>query len=87
MDKALALQRIAELEERNRKLTEELAKVKQPDRILLFPEWCAANRFSASTGARILRSGQGPAVTRLSPKRFGITAAANARWQKSRERA
>jgi hypothetical protein len=84
-----ALRRIAELEKHNRKLTEELAMTKQaadPDRIMLFPEWCSANGFSASTGARILRSGEGPVVTRLSLRRFGITVAANARWQRARTR-
>jgi hypothetical protein len=58
-----------------------------PDQILLFPEWCRLNRFSPRTGRRIIARGEGPVVTRLSPKRIGITVANNARWQRSRERA
>jgi hypothetical protein len=84
-----ALQRIVELEEHNRRLAEELAKARQaadPDRIMLFPEWCGVNGFSASTGQRILKRGEGPALTWLSPNRFGITVRNNASWQKSRER-
>jgi hypothetical protein len=58
-----------------------------PDQILLFPAWCALNGFSDRTGRRIISSGKGPVVTRVSPKIIGITVANNARWQKSRERA
>jgi hypothetical protein len=58
-----------------------------PDQILLFPAWCALNGFSDRTGRRIIASGKGPVVTRVSPKIIGITVANNARWQKSRERA
>jgi hypothetical protein len=82
-----ALERIAELEAHNRRLVEELARAKQatdPDRVMLFPEWCSVNSFSASTGARILKSAKGPPVTWLSPKRFGITARNNAAWQQAR---
>jgi hypothetical protein len=84
-----ALERITKLEARNRELAEELAKIKHaadPDRVMLFPEWCGVNGFSASTGQRILKSGQGPTLTWLSPRRFGITARNNTLWQKSRER-
>jgi hypothetical protein len=55
--------------------------------VLTFPEWCALNRISKRTGRRILSAPGGPVVTRLSPRRFGITVANNRRWQQSRERA
>jgi hypothetical protein len=82
-----AVERIAALEERNRELAEELAEVKQAadlDRVMLFPEWCSLNKFSASTGQRILRSGAGPELTRLSPRRFGISVRNHLRWQRAR---
>jgi len=41
--------------------------------VLFFHEWCRLNRFSERTGRRILKSGIGPVVTQLSPKRVGIT--------------
>jgi hypothetical protein len=49
-------------------------------------EWCAINRISRRTGTRILAGPDGPIVTRLSAKRFGITRGNNAKQQRSRER-
>jgi len=53
-------------------------------RVLSFADWCALNAISLATGRRILASGQGPIVTRLSARRIGITVGNNARWQQSR---
>jgi hypothetical protein len=58
-----------------------------PNQVLSIPDWCRLNGFSVRTGRRVRASGNGPVVTQLSPNRIGITVAANARWQKSRERA
>jgi hypothetical protein len=58
-----------------------------PDQILPFLAWCQLNNFSERTGRRIIASGGGPVVTRMSPKRIGITVGNNAKWQRSRERA
>jgi hypothetical protein len=55
--------------------------------VLTFREWCRLNRISGRTGRRVLASGTGPTVVRLSPRRVGITVGANKRWQQSRERA
>jgi len=55
-----------------------------PDQILTFHEWCRLNRFSVRTGRRIVAAGDGPTVTRLSPRRIGVSIANNARWQASR---
>ena len=52
--------------------------------IYTFREWCAINKISPRTGARILAGSDGPVVTRLSPRRIGISRGNNARWQKSR---
>jgi hypothetical protein len=57
-----------------------------PDQVLTFNEWCRLNRFSGRTGRRILKGPNPPEVTMLSPKRIGITNAANRRWQAARTR-
>jgi len=55
-------------------------------RVLSFLDWCWLNGISPATGRRILKSGQGPAITRLSPRRIGITLANNTAWQAARSR-
>ena len=55
--------------------------------VLTFRQWCDLNGISARTGRRILASGTGPAVTRLSAKRMGISVGAHRAWLASRERA
>jgi hypothetical protein len=59
--------------------------VSHDNQILTFLEWCRINRISERTGWRIIHSPGGPVVTMLSPRRYGITVAANREWQKSRE--
>jgi hypothetical protein len=56
------------------------------DQMLTMFEWARLNRISERTARRILKSGKGPTVTRLSPKRYGISVKANRIWQQSRER-
>jgi hypothetical protein len=51
-------------------------------RILSFLDWCWLNNISPAR--RILKSGGGPAITRLSTRRIGISIAANAAWQAAR---
>ena len=53
-------------------------------RVLTFGEWCALNRISPATGRRLLKSGKGPLVIRLSDRRIGISVRANAAWQAAR---
>jgi len=53
-------------------------------RILSFADWCRLNGISLATGRRILKSGKGPAVIRLSDRRLGISVGANAAWQEAR---
>jgi hypothetical protein len=55
-------------------------------RVLTFARWCALNSISPATGRRIIRSGTGPTITRLSDRRIGVTVGANAAWQASRAR-
>ena len=54
--------------------------------VLTFAEWCRLNSLSERNGRRILKSGTGPKIVQLSPRRFGITVRANREWQQSRER-
>jgi hypothetical protein len=55
-----------------------------PYRVLSFADWCRLNGISPATGRRILKSGRGPVITRLSDRRIGINVAANAEWQAAR---
>jgi hypothetical protein len=64
-----------------------LPAVLNDNQVLRFSEWCSLNDISPRTGRRIFARGDGPATTRLSPKRIGITVRANKEWQASRERA
>ena len=57
------------------------------DAVLLFHEWCALNTLSERNGRRILAGPDGPTVTQLSARRFGITVRNNRLWQQTRERA
>jgi hypothetical protein len=57
------------------------------DQVLDFKTWCQMNSISPATGQRILSSGNGPALTWLSPRRRGITVGNNRRWQESRTKA
>jgi hypothetical protein len=57
------------------------------EQVLTFAQWCALNALSERTGRRVLASGEGPAVTKLSVARIGITVSANRAWQQSRTRA
>lgn len=54
------------------------------DRMLTFADWCQLNGFSASTGQRLIASGQGPAFVQLSTRRKGVTVGENRRWQHAR---
>jgi hypothetical protein len=51
--------------------------------VMSFLEWCSLNGISKSTGRRILESGTGPVFLQLSPRRIGVTVAANKAWQQS----
>jgi predicted DNA-binding transcriptional regulator AlpA len=52
--------------------------------VMSFMEWCNDNGFSASTGRRVIKSGKGPRIIKLSERRIGITTAENLRWRASR---
>jgi predicted DNA-binding transcriptional regulator AlpA len=52
-------------------------------RVLSFKQWCALNDISIATGRRLIDAGKAPEVVRLSPRRIGVTVAANAAWQEA----
>jgi hypothetical protein len=56
------------------------------NQVLNFFDWCVLNRISESTGRRILASGEGPEITKLSERRIGIRIGANKKWQAARAR-
>jgi predicted DNA-binding transcriptional regulator AlpA len=56
-------------------------------RVLSFKQWCDLNNLSLATGHRLLDSGKGPEIIRLSPRRIGVTVAANRAWQEARTKA
>jgi hypothetical protein len=51
-----------------------------------FAEWCLICNFSPRTGRRVLASGTGPTVRRLSEKRIAITARDHRAWLATRAR-
>jgi predicted DNA-binding transcriptional regulator AlpA len=54
--------------------------------VLRLPEWAQLARISLRTARRLMASGDGPRVVRLSSRRFGVTLAAHKEWIASRER-
>ena len=54
------------------------------DGVMSFADWCEFNNISEPTGRRLIKSGDGPEVTRLSPRRIGITYGADRRWKAGR---
>jgi hypothetical protein len=75
----------AERAEQKRRRTEEETR-HYDDKVLTFQAWCALNSLSPATGRRILKSGEGPAVVQLSPRRIGISLRANREWLAARAR-
>jgi predicted DNA-binding transcriptional regulator AlpA len=55
------------------------------NRVMTFREWCERSGFSAVTGWRIMKSGDGPKVTQLSARRIGIREDHHAVWLNSRK--
>jgi predicted DNA-binding transcriptional regulator AlpA len=49
-----------------------------------FKVWCSERGFSESTGRRLIDSGEGPAVVRLSARRIGIRRKDNRAWLAAR---
>jgi hypothetical protein len=56
------------------------------NRVMTFKAWCDLNGFSIPTGRRIIASGDGPPVLRMSARRIGIRVCDNEDWQESRLR-
>jgi hypothetical protein len=56
------------------------------EQVLSFRQWCQLNGIGERTGRRLLATGKGPVVTKLSDHRIGIRVVDNRRWQESRAR-
>ena len=77
--------RLGKARAERRQLRQRLAA--DDDAVLTFKEWCALNSVSERQGRRILGSGSGPTVTKLTDKRVEISRRANREWQHARVRA
>jgi hypothetical protein len=54
------------------------------DRVQPFPAWCERCGFSEPTGRRLIKTGLGPVVTWLSPRRMGIRERHHREWLDAR---
>jgi hypothetical protein len=50
------------------------------DEVRSFRAWCEACGISPATGRRIVKSGQGPVITRLSDRRIGVRGRHHRKW-------
>jgi hypothetical protein len=82
--KAQRKRRLAQAKAERLRLRQRLAS--DDDAVLTFKEWCAVNGISDRQGRRILASGDGPVVTRISDRRIGISRRNNRAWLESRSR-
>jgi predicted DNA-binding transcriptional regulator AlpA len=53
--------------------------------VLRVPEWAALANISVRSARRLMASGDGPKVVRLSSRRIGITVASHKAWIAARE--
>jgi predicted DNA-binding transcriptional regulator AlpA len=66
-----------------------MAKLKPPalkPEVLTLNQWCQLNGIGRNTGKRLIKTGDGPAIIQLSPRRIGIRLGDNAAWQAARIR-
>jgi predicted site-specific integrase-resolvase len=54
-------------------------------RVLPFKEWCARKGISYCTGRRLVASGKGPPVVRISARLLGVTVRDDREWTLSRQ--
>jgi predicted DNA-binding transcriptional regulator AlpA len=55
------------------------------NRVMTFRQWCERCGFSTVTGWRIMKSGDGPKVTMMSPRRIGIREDHYVEWLDTRK--
>jgi hypothetical protein len=77
---------LREAEQQSRRISER-DRALDDQRVMTLAQWCEVNGFSWWTGQRLIKAGKGPKILQLSPRRIGITVAANREWQQARERA
>jgi predicted DNA-binding transcriptional regulator AlpA len=61
------------------------AKRRPAIRIMTIKEWCERSAFSTVTGWRLMKSGRGPQLTRISERRLGIREDHYREWLDSRK--
>jgi predicted DNA-binding transcriptional regulator AlpA len=54
------------------------------DRVMSVQAWAQRVGISYPTAKRLIAAGEGPAITRLSPNRIGVTFGAHRAWLKDR---
>jgi hypothetical protein len=52
--------------------------------VLTLAEWAALNGFGIKSARRLIKAGEGPTLTRLTSKRYGVTLGNNKKWQEQR---
>jgi predicted DNA-binding transcriptional regulator AlpA len=70
--------------EKGRNDTRHLVDVADAEIVLSVRSWAALVGIGHSTAKKLLASGQGPKVTRLTEKRIGIRMSAHAAWLSAR---
>jgi predicted DNA-binding transcriptional regulator AlpA len=60
------------------------AEQRQPLRVFSFHQFCELSGFSPRTGRRLIESGDGPKITKLSDRRIGIREDHYREWLDSR---
>jgi predicted DNA-binding transcriptional regulator AlpA len=61
--------------------------IQHESQVLRLREWAVLANISLRTARRLMASGDGPKVVRLSSRRFGVTVAAHREWIAARETA
>ena len=72
--------RKTERQRRQSHLLDDLPVLPDDFHVLSFREWCEVASIGQRTGRRIIKSGSGPTVTRLTEKRIGITRRHHRLW-------
>jgi hypothetical protein len=65
----------------------DLPPLPDDNEVMTFAQWCEAASFSQRTGRRVITAPGGPVITRISPRRIGVTRRNHRLWLASRERA
>jgi predicted DNA-binding transcriptional regulator AlpA len=65
-------------------MKQELDDYPLEDRVMSFSQWCKLTDISIATGRRLVASGEGPRILRLSARRIGIRLSDHRAWLEAR---